>query len=60
MRGACVFVSSDEGESWRYRGGTQFENSCFNEHHVVALEDGKGLWMLSRCMQGTAQAFSYE
>ena len=57
VRGANVFVSDDEGASWRYRGGIIFRNSCFNEHSVVEQRDGT-LWMLSRCMQEIAQSFS--
>jgi hypothetical protein len=57
VRGADVFVSDDEGASWRYRGGNIFTDSCFNEHSVVEKEDGT-LWMLSRCMKEIAQSFS--
>jgi sialidase-1 len=57
VRGANVFVSDDEGASWRYRGGIIFRDSCFNEHSVVEQRDGT-LWMLSRCMQEIAQSFS--
>ena len=57
VRGANVFVSDDEGGHWRYRGGIIFKNSCFNEHSVVELQDGR-LWMLSRCFKETAQSFS--
>jgi hypothetical protein len=57
VRGSNVFVSDDEGASWRYRGGIIFEDSCFNEHSVVEKQDGT-LWMLSRCMTEIAQSFS--
>ena len=57
VRGADVFVADDEGASWRYRGGIIFKESCFNEHSVVELEDGR-LWMLSRGMKGAFQSFS--
>ena len=57
VRGANVFVSDDEGASWRYRGGIIFNESNFNEHSVVELNDGR-LWMLSRCKRETAQSFS--
>ena len=50
MRGANVFVSDDEGAHWRYRGGVIFKDSCFNEHSIVELGDGR-LWMLSRCQK---------
>ena len=57
VRGANVFVSDDEGGHWRYRGGIIFKDSCFNEHSVVELNDGR-LWMLSRGMKETFQSFS--
>ncbi len=57
VRGSNVFVSDDEGGHWRYRGGIKFSDSCFNEHSVVELRDGR-LWMLSRCKTETAQSFS--
>jgi len=57
VRGANVFVSDDEGASWRYRGGIIFKDSCFNEHSVVEKRDGT-LWMLSRGMKEAFQSFS--
>jgi hypothetical protein len=57
VRGANVFVSDDEGGHWRYRGGIIFKDSCFNEHSVVELQDGR-LWMLSRGMKEALQSFS--
>ena len=57
VRGANVFVSDDEGGHWRYRGGIVFKDSCFNEHTVVELQDGR-LWMLSRGMKESLQSFS--
>jgi sialidase-1 len=57
VRGANVFVSDNEGESWRYRGGIIFQDSCFNEHSVVELQDGR-LWMLSRGHKAAWQSFS--
>ena len=52
-----MFVSDDEGGHWRYRGGIIYEDSCFNEHTVAELNDGR-LWMLSRGMKATFQSFS--
>ncbi|MBU6302298.1 MAG: glycoside hydrolase [Verrucomicrobia bacterium] len=57
VRGANVFVSDDEGGHWRYRGGIIYQDSCFNEHTVAELNDGR-LWMLSRGMKATFQSFS--
>jgi hypothetical protein len=57
VRGSNVFVSDDEGGHWRYRGGIIYQDSCFNEHTVAELNDGR-LWMLSRGMKETFQSFS--
>jgi len=57
VRGANVFVSDDEGGHWRHRGGIIFNESNFNEHSVVELNDGR-LWMLSRCEREIAESFS--
>ena len=57
VRGANVFVSDDDGVHWRYCGGHIFKDSCFNEHSVVELTDGR-LWMLSRCHKEISQSFS--
>ena len=57
VRGANVFVSLDQGDHWQLRGGIIFEDSCFNEHSIVELRDGR-LWMLSRCHAEIAQSFS--
>ena len=57
VRGANVFVSLDQGAHWQLRGGIIFEDSCFNEHSIVELRDGR-LWMLSRCHAEIAQSFS--
>ena len=59
VRGANAFVSLDEGDHWRHRGGMIFEESCFNEHSIVELRDGR-LWMLSRCHAEVAQSFSQD
>ena len=59
VRGANVFVSDDEGEYWRYRGGIIYQDSHFNEHSVVEFQDGR-LWMLARCEKETAQSFSHD
>lgn len=40
VRGAEMFVTDDEGTSWRYRGGNIFPDSCFNEHSVVEKQAG--------------------
>ena len=37
--------------------GIIYKDSCFNEHTVAELNDGR-LWMLSRGMKETFQSFS--
>ena len=57
IRGANVFVSSDQGASWGWRGCVIFPNSEFNEHMVVERED-RMIWMLSRTKYGIGESFS--
>jgi len=57
LRGANVFVSSDQGETWERRGCAQFPEPDWFEHRVVELENGH-LWMLARTKNGIMQSFS--
>jgi len=57
VRGSNVFVSTDQGGHWIYRGGIIFTDSFFNEHSIVELNDGR-IWVLSRCRREIAQSFS--
>ena len=50
-------VVESKVDHWRYCGGHIFNDSCFNEHSVLELTDGR-LWMLSRCHKEIAQSFS--
>ncbi|WP_417747506.1 sialidase family protein [Rosistilla oblonga] len=57
LRGANVFVSSDEGASWERRGAARFPNPDWHEHMIVQRKDGS-LWMLARTSKGIMQTTS--
>jgi hypothetical protein len=57
MRGANVFVSSDEGATWSRRGMATFPNPDWHEHMIVERRDGM-LWMLARTVKGLMQSTS--
>ncbi len=57
QRGANVFVSTDEGRTWDYRGGVRFPNPDWHEHMIVERRDGS-LWMLARTAKGIMQSTS--
>ncbi len=57
MRGANVFVSSDEGASWERRGMATFPNPDWHEHMIVERKDGS-LWMLARTAKGIMESDS--
>lgn len=56
-RGANVFVSNDQGQTWERRGAAQFPEPDWFEHQVVELKDGRW-WMLARTKKGPMQSFS--
>ncbi len=57
MRGANVFVSTDEGATWTRRGMATFPNPDWHEHMIVERRDGS-LWMLARNAKGIMQSTS--
>jgi len=57
LRGANVFVSSDQGKSWNRRGAAVFPNPDWHEHMIVERKDGT-LWMLARTAKGIMQSVS--
>jgi len=57
LRGANVFVSRDEGETWERRGVRTFEQPDWHEHMIVEKKDGT-LWMLARTRQGITESLS--
>lgn len=57
LRGANVFVSIDNGETWTRRGCVQFPNPDWHEHTIVERKDGS-LWMLARTAKGIMESTS--
>lgn len=57
LRGANVFVSIDEGETWDRRGAVRFPDPDWHEHMVVERNDGS-LWMLARTRRGIMESTS--
>ncbi|MGN6134208.1 MAG: sialidase family protein [Aureliella sp.] len=57
LRGANVFVSSDQGETWERRGRALFPNPDWHEHMIVERKD-RSLWMLARTSKGIMQSQS--
>ncbi len=56
-RMAHVYESTDQGKTWKRRGGVLFPKSQFDEHMFVELKDGR-LWMLARTDYGIAESYS--
>ncbi|MES2788245.1 MAG: sialidase family protein [Planctomycetota bacterium] len=59
LRGANVFVSADQGETWNRRGAVQFPNPDWHEHMIVERKDGS-LWMVARTSKGLMQSLSMD
>lgn len=59
LRGAHVFVSKDEGNTWTRRGQVVFPNPDWHEHMVVERKDGS-LWMLARTTKGIMETTSHD
>ncbi|WP_291166559.1 sialidase family protein [Gimesia sp.] len=57
LRGANVFVSTDQGATWQRRGAAVFPNPDWHEHMIVERNDGS-LWMLARTAKGIMQTTS--
>ncbi|MEW4490738.1 sialidase family protein [Thalassoglobus sp. JC818] len=57
LRGANVFVSTDEGTTWTRRGMANFPQPDWHEHMVVEKTDGT-LWMLARTRNGIMESTS--
>jgi hypothetical protein len=57
MRGVNVFVSSDNGETWNYRGGLNLPDPSWDEPMIVELKDRR-LWMLCRTSYHLMESFS--
>jgi hypothetical protein len=57
LRGANVFVSTDEGATWKRRGVRTFPKPDWHEHMIVEKKDGS-LWMLARTGNGIMESTS--
>jgi hypothetical protein len=57
LRGANVFASTDQGETWHRRGHVVFPNPDWDEHMFIERKDGT-LWMLARTTKGIMQSVS--
>ncbi|MEC5127986.1 family 16 glycoside hydrolase [Verrucomicrobiales bacterium BCK34] len=57
LRGANVFVSTDEGKSWERRGKATFPSPDWHEHMIVERKD-ESLWMLARTSKGIMESSS--
>ncbi|MFA7003668.1 MAG: sialidase family protein, partial [Verrucomicrobiia bacterium] len=56
---AWVYVSTDQGKSWKPRGSVKFPDWNFDEHMFVELQDGR-LWMLARTGGNPYECFSID
>ena len=59
LRGANVFVSTDQGETWNRRGAVQFPNPDWHEHMIIERRDNS-LWMLGRTRNGIMESTSQD
>lgn len=59
FRGANVFVTADEGNTWERRGKAVFPNPDWHEHMIVERRDGS-LWMLARTAKGMMEGASID
>ncbi|MBV09853.1 sialidase family protein [Rubinisphaera sp.] len=59
LRGANVFVSNNQGDTWTRRGMANFPEPDWHEHMIVEREDGS-LWMLARTRPGIMESTSVD
>jgi hypothetical protein len=59
MRGANVFVSTDQGQTFERLGHVAFPNPNWDEHMIVERRDAS-LWMLARTSAGIMQSHSFD
>jgi len=57
LRGANVFVSKDQGATWKRRGMARFPGPDWHEHMIVERRDSS-LWMLARTRKGIMESTS--
>ena len=58
-RGSNVYLSRDEGATFRLHGQVRMPGTRPDEHMLVERKDGS-LWMLIRNIKGIAQSFSHD
>lgn len=58
-RKAFVYRTLDNGKTFERLGGVDAPTRAFDEHMVVEKKDGS-LWMLIRCTNGIAEAYSWD
>lgn len=54
-----VYASTDNGQTFSWRGGADVPNRSFDEHMIVERRDGS-LWMLVRRHDGIGQSTSFD
>lgn len=59
LRMAHVFVSKDEGNSWKRQGGVAFPEPKFDEHCLIEKSDGS-IWMTARTNIGIWESHSWD
>ncbi len=59
IRMANVYASTDQGQTWKRRGGVAFPGTDFDEHMIVERKDGS-LWMLARTKTGISESTSID
>ena len=59
VRKPGVVASTDQGETWNWRGGAVVDDRVFDEPMIVEKRDGT-LWMLVRTRFGIAESFSMD
>lgn len=57
LRMANVFVSSDQGRTWKRRGGVRFPQPDYDESHIIERRDGT-LWLTTRTAKGLWESYS--
>lgn len=55
--GSHVVASTDQGETWEYRGGVDIPGRRCDEHQLVERSDGS-LWLLARTTYGIGESIS--
>lgn len=54
-----VYISDDQGKTFRLQGRADIPQRAFDEHMIVEKKDGS-LWMLVRTKYGIGESYSYD